>query len=93
MRKLVKKCFDDSNNFMDKIKEAFDKKNKLFIVTLNPEGVMASLKNKELYEIYMRKNTLLVCESVAMQYAIKKYLRRISLIILELNYLMILSKV
>ena len=74
MNRLVKKCFEDSTNCMSKIKDALDKKKKLFIVTLNPEGIMTSLKNKELYDIYIRKDTLLVCESVAMQYAIKKIL-------------------
>ena len=76
MKKLVKKCYKDSHDYMNKINDAFNKKRKLFIVTLNPEGIMAALNNKELYDIYMRKDTLLVCESVAMQYAIKKIMKK-----------------
>lgn len=76
MKKLIEKCYEDSQHSMAKIKKALDNKEKLFIVTLNPEGVMASLENKELYDMYMRQDSLLVCESVAMQYAIKKVLKK-----------------
>lgn len=76
MRNLVKKCFNDSDNCFNKINEAFTKRKKLFIVTLNPEGVMSALKNKDLYDLYMREDSLLVCESVAMKYAIKKIMKK-----------------
>lgn len=76
MKEVLEKSYIDSQNAKEKAKEALDNNKKLMIVTLNPDGIMESLKNKELYDLFMQEDTLLVCESVATRYAIKKILKK-----------------
>lgn len=76
MKEIIIKCYNDSINVLPKVIESIRNKEKLLIVTLNPEGVMTSLEKKELYNLYMSSNALLVCESNAIQFAIKQILRK-----------------
>lgn len=76
MREILEKSFFDSENVFEKIDEAIRENKKLLIVTLNPEGVMGALKDSELKNIFMREDTLLVCESVGVEWSIKKILKK-----------------
>lgn len=75
MKKILEKCVVDSEKSLEKANYSIKNKKKLVVITLNPEGLMTALGNDEIKELYLRDETLLVCESVGIKYAIKKVLK------------------
>ena len=74
MRDIFFKVYNQNNNvnINNYISNKINKKEKLFIITINSEICMCAMNNKEYQDIVMNKDVLLVPDSISMSYAIKK---------------------
>lgn len=78
MEELLKKTYNDisNNDILNIIKSILLNNKKALIVTSNPEIYVNSLTNKKIHGILFDKNTIIIPDSVAIEYALKKVLNK-----------------
>ena len=73
MKKIFERLYkDDFNSFCNLVSDNLKKENKMFIITVNPEIIMMSENNNDIYDILIDKNTCLVPDGIGVVKASKK---------------------